>query len=129
MGPQHLPLQNPCSPGPGPATEALPAEMKCTSNVERPEKRRSSGCKVYEVGETCRQKFQEYRWGLGVPGSAGEALVLVTQLTARDSVLENLQARPVEEQISSGTVRLHRDKVHQYTQVGFCQLGCTKCAT
>ena len=27
---------------------------------------------------------------------------------------------------STRTVRLHWDKVHQYTYTGFCQLGCTK---
>lgn len=55
-----------------------------------------------------------------------ESLVLVTQLTARGSSLERSQARPVEKRISTRTVRLHRDKVHQYTHMGFCQLGCTK---
>lgn len=63
--------------------------------------------------------------GSGGARICGEALVLVTQLTAIDSVLEKSQARAVEKQISSGTVRLHRDKVRQYTHVGFCQLGST----
>ena len=58
-----------------------------------------------------------------------ESLVLVTQLTARGSILERSQARPVEKQISTRTVSLHQDKVHQYTHMRFCQLGCTKYTT